>query len=273
MADAEAHLGAEGGRQQFARDLGRVDRRRRLEAIVAIAAALRRVLAEMAKQHRAAAAGGLDQRGQRVEPLALGRAALGLDLGARSAGGPARSPRRPRTATPPPARRRARRGRSPDNKPRSTWGWPAWATKRTSGLSMPMPKATVAAITISSDCDEGRLVARAHLRLEPGMIGQRRPAARGRAARRSSRPCRGSAHRRSPGPGCVGEQLAQLLAGLLARGGRDSGCSAGRTRRRSARRRGCRAGRGCRRGSARRRSRSAPGAARPGSRRAGRSRR
>ena len=31
-------------------------------------------------------------------------------------------------------------------------------------------------ITISSDGDEGRLVARAHRRLEPGMIGQRRAA-------------------------------------------------------------------------------------------------
>ena len=80
MADAEAHLGAERRRQQLARDLGRVDRRRRLEAIVAIAAALRRVLAEMAQQDRAAAAGRLDERRQRVQPLALGRAALRLDL-------------------------------------------------------------------------------------------------------------------------------------------------------------------------------------------------
>ena len=41
MGDSEPHLGPERGRQQFARDLGRVDGRRRLEAIVAIAAAVR----------------------------------------------------------------------------------------------------------------------------------------------------------------------------------------------------------------------------------------
>ena len=93
MADAEPHLGAERRRQQLARDLGRVDRRRRVEAIVAIAAMLGRVLAEMAQQDRAAAARRLDQRGERVQPLALAGAALGLDLAARSAGGRARNPR------------------------------------------------------------------------------------------------------------------------------------------------------------------------------------
>ena len=56
VPDAEAHLGPERGRQQFAGDLGRVDRLRRVEAIVAIAAGLGRVLAEMAEQDRAAAA-------------------------------------------------------------------------------------------------------------------------------------------------------------------------------------------------------------------------
>ena len=57
VRDAEAHLGAEGGGEQFARDLGRVDRRRRFQAIVAIAAARRRVFAEMPQQDRAAAVG------------------------------------------------------------------------------------------------------------------------------------------------------------------------------------------------------------------------
>ena len=98
MADAEAHLGAERGRQQFARDLGRVDRRRRVEAIVAIAAALRRVLAEMAEQDRAAAARRFDERRERVEPLALAGAAVRLDLLSRSAGGPARNPRAPQNS-------------------------------------------------------------------------------------------------------------------------------------------------------------------------------
>ena len=41
MGDAEAHLGAERGAEQFLRHRRHVDRRRRLEAIVAIAAAAR----------------------------------------------------------------------------------------------------------------------------------------------------------------------------------------------------------------------------------------
>src|SRR4051812_25602399 len=80
MCDSEAHLGAERRRQQFACNLGRVDSRRRIEAIVAIAASLRGILAEMAQQDRAAARRRLNEGGKRVEPLALGRAALRLDL-------------------------------------------------------------------------------------------------------------------------------------------------------------------------------------------------
>ena len=80
MSDPEAHFGAERSRQQFARDLGSVDRLRRIEAIVAIAAGFRRFLAEMAKQDGAAASRRLDQRRQRVEPLALAGAAPGLDF-------------------------------------------------------------------------------------------------------------------------------------------------------------------------------------------------
>ena len=80
MADPEPHLGPERGRQQFAGDLGHIDAGRGLQAIVAIAAAIRRILAEVPKQYRPAAAGRFDEHRQRVEPLALGRAALGLDL-------------------------------------------------------------------------------------------------------------------------------------------------------------------------------------------------
>ena len=69
VAEAEALLGAIRRGEQLARELGGVDRARRLEAVVAIAAALGRILAEMPQQDRPAAAGGLDQRGQRVEPL------------------------------------------------------------------------------------------------------------------------------------------------------------------------------------------------------------
>ena len=99
--------------------------------------------------------------------------------------------------------------------------------------------------------DERRLVARADLRLEPGVIGQRRPAGRGDllgdllglvAARRIDDARARLARRAS---------ALQLLADACRAGGHDSGCSAGRNRRRSAPLRGCRAGPGCRRGCAR----------------------
>src|SRR5437763_9570227 len=79
MADTEAHLGAKGGGEELARNLRRIDRLRRLETIVAIAASLRRIFAEVTEQDRAAAAGRLDQRRERVQPFSLGRTAFGLD--------------------------------------------------------------------------------------------------------------------------------------------------------------------------------------------------
>src|SRR5688500_19717947 len=80
MRDSEPHVGAESGRQKLARDLGRVDRLRRLEAIVAIAAARRRILAEVAQQDRPAASARLDEHRQRDQALALACPAPGLDL-------------------------------------------------------------------------------------------------------------------------------------------------------------------------------------------------
>src|SRR5947209_16974897 len=80
MRNAETHFGPERRRQQLPRHLGRVDRRRWVEAIVTIAAALRRLLAEMAKQDRAAAAGRLYQRGEGIQPLTLAGAAVRFDL-------------------------------------------------------------------------------------------------------------------------------------------------------------------------------------------------
>src|SRR5438874_13828857 len=80
MTHAEAHLGAECRREQLACNFGRVDRRWRIEAIVAIAASFGRVLAEVTQQDGAAAARRLDKGGKRVEALALGRAAFGFDL-------------------------------------------------------------------------------------------------------------------------------------------------------------------------------------------------
>src|SRR3954468_9845343 len=80
MTDAEAHLSAECRRKQLARNLGRVDRRWRIETIVAIAASFGRVLAEVMQQDGAAASRCFDEGSKRVEALALGRAALGFDL-------------------------------------------------------------------------------------------------------------------------------------------------------------------------------------------------
>ena len=79
-----------------------------------------------------------------------------------------------------------------------------------------MPNATVAAITMSSECDEGRLVARANLRLQTRVIGQSRPAAAGQllgdpfglvAARRID----------DPGARLLREQRLQLLVEPVAR--------------------------------------------------------
>ena len=78
--------------------------------------------------------------------------------------------------------------------------------------------------------DERRLVARADLRLEPGVIGQRRPAARGQllgdplglvAARRVD----------DPAPGCCASSVLQLLAESVARPDVVADVRAGRTRR------------------------------------------
>ena len=81
MAHAEALPRAVYRPQQLARQFGDIGHARLFEAIVAIAAALGRVLAEMAQQHRAAAGGGLDQPGKRIEPGALGIAARLVDFG------------------------------------------------------------------------------------------------------------------------------------------------------------------------------------------------
>src|SRR5690348_6697150 len=80
MPDAEPHVGAERSRQQLARDVGGVDGCRRIEAIVAIAAALRRVLPKVPQKHGAAAKRRFDERRKRIQPLALGWAAVGIDF-------------------------------------------------------------------------------------------------------------------------------------------------------------------------------------------------
>ena len=87
VRDAEAHLGTEHRREKFARDVGDVDGLGRIEAIVAIAARLGGILAEVAQQDRAATGRGLDEGGKRVEPVALGRAAGFLNLAFDAAAG------------------------------------------------------------------------------------------------------------------------------------------------------------------------------------------
>src|SRR4051794_5704579 len=80
MADAEPHLGPECGREQLARNFGHIDRRWRFQAIVAIAAALGWIVAEMTQQHRAAAQRSFDEPRECIQPLAFAWAAARLDL-------------------------------------------------------------------------------------------------------------------------------------------------------------------------------------------------
>jgi hypothetical protein len=134
----------------FLRDFGRVDRLGRVEAIVAIAASCRRILAEMAKQDRSPAAGGLDEDRERIEPIALASTAIRFDLLLDAAAGSREilgSPEEPGFRGLAVAAGAARLLIIGFDRLRD----PAWATKRTSGLSMPIPKATVAAMTISSE--------------------------------------------------------------------------------------------------------------------------
>ena len=150
MRDSKTHLGPERGGQDFARHLGGVDGLRRVEAIVAIAALFGRALAEVAEQDGAPAGRGFDQAGKRVQTLALALAPPGLDLGLDAAAGEREilgGPEQPGfggVAVAPGAA-----GLLIISLDRL--GTPAWAMKRTSGLSMPIPKATVATITMSSD--------------------------------------------------------------------------------------------------------------------------
>src|SRR5690606_31616621 len=66
--------------QQFARQLGGVDHARSFETVVAVAASLGRILAEVPQQHRAAAPRRLDQHRQRVEAGALAGLPALVDL-------------------------------------------------------------------------------------------------------------------------------------------------------------------------------------------------
>ena len=85
-------------------------------------------------------------------------------------------------------------------------GGPRWITARTSGRSMPMPKALVATTTSTPPLGEPALGELARAAVEPGVIGGGAPAGAGQPRRSPPRPSCGSARRRSrcrrrgPGP-------------------------------------------------------------------------
>src|SRR5206468_5287448 len=80
VADTKAHFGSERCRQQLACDLSHIDCRRWIKTIVAIAAPLGWILAEVTQENSAAAARRLDESRERIEPLSLSCAPLRLNL-------------------------------------------------------------------------------------------------------------------------------------------------------------------------------------------------
>ena len=124
MPDAEAHLGAERGGQQLARDLGRVDGCGRVEAIVAIAAALPAGLRRNGaagwrggrRPLRQSAASALSR--SRSPARRSGSTSLSIRWRARAKS--SARPEQPRLGGFAVA---ARRGRSPGNRPRWSSGW------------------------------------------------------------------------------------------------------------------------------------------------------
>ena len=199
MADPEAHLGAEGGGEQFARRLGGVDRHRRRQAIVAIAAAFGRILAEMAEQQGAAAAGGLDEGGERVEPLALAGAARLGDFGL----DPVARPREILGAPEQPGLGRIAVAAGAAGllvKGLDRLGQAGMGDEADVRLVDAHPEGDGRDHHHILAADERPLVGGADPRVEPGMIGQGLAVRPRRAARPASRSCRGSWRRRCPGP-------------------------------------------------------------------------
>ena len=149
VRNAEPHLGSECCRQQLARDFGRVDGRRRLEAIIAIPATFGRILAEVAQEDRAAASGVSTRaasafRRSRSAGRRSGSTSCSIRCRARAKSCAAQNSQ---------TRLARRRARAPGL---LIIGLDALRDRRmgdsrTSGLSIPMPKATVAAMTISSE--------------------------------------------------------------------------------------------------------------------------
>ena len=150
VTDPEAHLGAERRRQQFARDFGRVDGRggvRQLSQLPHARAGRRRSgAAGWRGGSRAFRPAPPARSAARARQAASGSTSCSICWRARakSCGGP-EQPRLGRLAVAPGAA-----GLLVIGLDRSS-GWRRGPRSRTSGLSMPMPKATVATITISSE--------------------------------------------------------------------------------------------------------------------------
>ena len=151
VAGAEALAGAVDRRERLLRQLGAVEALGRLQADVAVAAGLGALLAEIAEQHLPPAARGLAVAEQRVELLPL-------DMALALAGGLGPGQQALELADVVQAVEHPGLGRQPVApgaagllvRPRGSWAGRDGATKRTSGLSMPMPKAIVATMTTPS---------------------------------------------------------------------------------------------------------------------------
>ena len=121
------------------------------------------------------------------------------DAASRSGDAPSRSPRSGRAAARAMARRPGRRARSPGSTRPSEGGGSACSTQRTSGLSIPMPNATVAAM-MRAEPSRNAVIASCRSRAgQPGVIERHPLACRRRARRVPPVRRRASPRRRSPG--------------------------------------------------------------------------
>ena len=258
MAEEEAARGAQHRRQRLLRLDAPVDQPHGALADVAIAAGAG-LFAEHGEQRLAAAARRLAQ-GHEVVELAPSRRACARPARRprRSGGGAARCRRRRRGSTCRRAGRRARRGRSPGNRPRSTTACRRGRRSARPACRCPCRRRRWRTMTTPSSLQERVLVARAHRvrRARRDRAAPRRPSraelARRvprRAGARRNRRCRSRRGGASSSLDAAG--ASHWPCGRIARRG-----SAGRT---SGRRRGARAetaARRSRRGSARPPSRS-----------------
>ena len=174
MADTEAHLGAERRRQQFARHFGRVDRRRRIEAIVAIAAAApadprRNARSRIARRQAGVSTSAASAFSRSRSPARRSGLDLLLDP-LPGAGEILRRPEQPRFG---------RLAVAPRASGLLVISLDALGDRGVGddphvGLVDAHPKRDRGGDHHLLGIDECRLVAGAHLRLEPGVIGQRR---------------------------------------------------------------------------------------------------